>query len=91
MTTPPQTISDKAPKVPDELIDQMHEANQKLHEMRKQIEETHENFDADLGNREAALDQFRKADGHLDEVRKQIDEAIRPRKSSVTADKKAHG
>jgi hypothetical protein len=77
METPQHQTSEEAIKIPQELINELHEANQKLHDKRKQMEGTLDDYNAELGIREASLDHLRDAHRQIDEVKRKIDEAVR--------------
>jgi hypothetical protein len=65
------------PQVPPELIDQLHQANEHLHESKKEVERAMEDTDYRHAQRvEKAMDGFRESEKHVEEVEKQISDTL---------------
>jgi hypothetical protein len=73
----PSTNAGHSDRVPDELLDQLHAANQRLHESREQLEEALDGDEMRHQERvDAAADQLRRAQHDWEEVDRKIHDTL---------------
>lgn len=81
----PQKPTSSPQKVPDELVKQLHAANERFHEQKRQLEEKIDESDYDHGvHLGRAAEELKAAEREIEEIEKKIHDAMRDSGSAET-------
>ena len=79
-STPPPSLPESPPRVPDDLLAQLDQANHRFHEARQHLDKAMD--DAEFRHQERidqAEEEFRQAERGLEELTRKIDAAMKPK------------